>query len=95
MSELTDALNHQGIKAIFVMSGGNCGTIYIGESNSDGYYEFAVGAGNYSDDEIHYQEICWGVDGDFEPDSFIGTPDDFTVENVAEMIVSAYRKVGA
>jgi len=95
MSELTDELNKRGIKAIGEMSGGNCATIYIGESDADGYYEFAVGPGIFSLDEIHHQEICWGVDGGEEATYFDGTLDDFTVQNVADLIISAYRKVGA
>lgn len=90
MTELTDALNAKGIKAIFSMSGGNCGTIYIGNVDADGNYEFAVGPGNYANDEIHYQEICWGVDGSEDATYYIQHPDDFTPENVAHLIATSY-----
>lgn len=92
MSELTKELNTKGLKATFEMSGGGVGTIYIGEVSADGFYEFAVGAGSYGADEIHPQEICWGVDGSEEATYYTGTPEDFTPEKVADLIESDYRK---
>ena len=92
MSELTKELNAKGIKATFEMSGGGVGTIYIGEANADGFYEFAVGAGSYGADEIYFEEICWGVDGSEEATYYTGSVEDFTPAKVADLIANDYRK---
>ena len=90
MSELTKALNAKGIKAIFTMSGGNTGTIYIGDADAEGNYEFAVGPSNHFRDEGYAEEICWGVDGSEDANYYEGTIEDFTVENVAHLVATAY-----
>lgn len=95
MSELTAELRNRGIVAQFEMSGGNCGTIYLGKADSEGYYEFAVGCGNYSMDEIYLSDTCWGVDGEDKATYYTGTPEDFTPAKVAELIANDYRKVSA
>ena len=95
MSELTEELKAKGIKAVFVMSGGNCGTIYLGEFNEEGYAEFAIGCGNYSMDEIRLGDTCWGKDDDGESEAtyYTGTPEDFTPAKVADLIATDYEKV--
>lgn len=92
MTELTAELNARGIEAIFSMSGGNCGTIYIGKADKEGNYEFAVGPANYLHDEISEGEICWGVDGSESATYYTGTVEDFTPAKVAELIINDYRK---
>lgn len=93
MSELTKELQERGIKARFEMSGGNCGTIYLGEVNAEGFAEFAVGCGNYSLDEIYLDDTCWGVDGQESATYYTGTPADFTPAKVADLIATDYEKV--
>lgn len=99
MTKLTRLLNEKGIKAQFCMSGGNCGTIYIGEISAEGFAEFAVGPSNYALDEGYYGEICWGLDDDgtAQPFFFEGDPVLFTEERVADFIEEDYKntKVGA
>ena len=95
MSELTKALNDRGIKAIFAMSGGNCGTIYIGDADADGNYEFAVGPSSFSQDEGFATELCWGVDGDEDATYFTGNIEAFTVKNMADIIAFDYESLGA
>ena len=93
MTELTEELKAKGIKAIFEMSGGNCGTIYLGEFNEEGYAEFAIGPSNYSLDEVYFEELCWGVDGEESATYYTGTPEDFTPAKVADLIATDYEKV--
>lgn len=92
MSELTEVLRSKNIEAVFEMSGGGIGTIYIGDYDKEGNYEFAVGPSSFFDDEAYYEEICWGVDGSEEATYYTGTPEDFTPEKVADLIESDYRK---
>jgi hypothetical protein len=98
MTKITKLLNENGLKAQFCMSGGNCGTIYIGESNSEGYFEFAVGPSNYALDEA-WSDLCWGKDdgGESNPYFFESYGVEFTEENVAKLIINDYNnsKVGA
>jgi hypothetical protein len=98
MTKITKLLNESGVKAQFCMSGGNCGTIYIGETDAEGYAEFAVGPSNYSLDEA-WTDICWGKDdcGESDPYFFENYNVEFTEENVAKLIIADYNKskVGA
>lgn len=97
MKELTAELNARGVTAIFAMSGGNCGTIYIGKPDAEGQYEFAVGCGNYLDDELYLGDTCWGLDdsGESDPHYYKGSSDDFTPAKVAELILTDYNKAQA
>ena len=63
MREITRELKARGIEATYSMSGGGCGTIYLGSVDSEGYYQMAVGPSNYYDDQATWSELCWGVDG--------------------------------
>jgi hypothetical protein len=98
MTKITKLLKESGLKAEFCMSGGNCGTIYIGETDAEGYAEFAVGPSNYSLDEA-WTDICWGKDdcGESDPYFFENYNVEFTEENVAKLIIADYNKskVGA
>lgn len=93
MSELTKELRERNIKATFEMSGGNCGTIYLGEFNEEGCAEFAIGPSNYSLDEAYLGDLCWGVDGEESATYYTGTPEDFTPAKVADLIATDYEKV--
>lgn len=90
MTELTKALQDRGLKAEFMMSGGNCGTIYIGDADADGNYEFGVGPSNYYRDEAQMEELCWGVDGAQDSIPFQGTEEEFTVDKLADVIAKDY-----
>lgn len=91
-TELTKELNARGVSALFLMSGGNCGTIYIGKSNAEGYYEYAVGPADYASDELYAEGTCWGVDGSEEAIYYSGSVEDFTPAKVADLIANDYRK---
>lgn len=91
-TELTAELNQRGIKAQFFMSGGGCGTIYIGEANAEGDYEYAVGPADYACDELYAEGTCWGVDGSEEATYYSGKAEDFTPAKVAELIINDYKK---
>lgn len=97
MRELTAELNSRGVAAILTMSGGNCATIYLGKPNAEGQYEFAVGCGNYLDDELYAGDTCWGLDdsGESKPNYYSGSAEDFTPAKVAELIVSDYNRAQA
>jgi len=92
MRELTQELRNKGIEAEFVMSGGGVGTIYFGDYDKEGNYEFAVGPGSFYYDEIYFEEICWGVDGSEEATYYTGSAEDFTPAKVADLIANDYRK---
>lgn len=99
MTKLTKLLQEKEIKAEFCMSGGNCGTIYLGEFDQDGQAEFAIGPSNYGLDEAYYGDICWGKDdhGESDPFYFEGDENLFTEEILASYIIEDYKssKVGA
>lgn len=64
MRDLTTQLLSLGIKAEYIMSGGGCGTIYIGDANEDGFYSYAIGPSNYSTGMTTLEDLVWGIDGD-------------------------------
>ena len=93
MTKLTTLIKARGLKAEFCMSGGNCGTIYIGETDAEGYSEFAVGPSNYGLDEGYFDDICWGKDDQGESDPFFFNGDEsmFTEENLVSQIIKDYE----
>ena len=98
MTKLTDLINQKNpkVKARFCMSGGNCGTIYLGENDKEGNAIMAVGPSIYSLDEGFFPEVCWGSDRDETIVFFYnGTEQDFTEENLSNLILADYEKVEA
>lgn len=95
MTKLTKLLNEKGIKANFDMTGGNCGTIYMGEFDKDGRAEFAIGPSNYRDDVAYFGDFCWGLDDDGEstPFTFEGNEEFFTEEILADHIANDYKEL--
>lgn len=63
MNKLTEALKEMNLDAKYTMSGGNTGTIYIGQADTNGNYEFAIGPSDYSTATGDTDELCWGIDG--------------------------------
>lgn len=95
MIKLTNLLKAKGIKAEFEMSGGNCGTIYFGDFDEEGYAEFAVGPSRFYEDQGFFGDLYWGLDdgiGDVYF-KFDGEEKDFTEENLAELIFNDYKKI--
>ena len=87
MIKTAEILKEKGIKADFYMSGGNCGTIYIGEFDQEGNAEFSVGPSSFIDDEAYLGEVCWGIDGLDDAFYYEGSEEDFTEEKVAELVM--------
>lgn len=92
MIKTAELLKEKGIKAEFHMSGGNCGTIYIGEFDSEGNAEFSVGPSSFIDDEAYFGEVCWGIDGAEDAFYYEGTEEDFTEENIAKLVVEFIKE---
>ena len=88
MTALTSALEGLGHKAIFVNSGGGCGTIYIGEADGAGMYEWAIGPSSYADNIGRLDEMCVGVDGEEEATYLEG----INPKNVADFIHNIITK---
>ena len=92
MIKVSEILREKGIKSAFCMTGGNTGTIYIGEFDTEGNAEFAIGPSHYSDDIAYFGEICWGIDGLEDAFYYEGTEEDFTEENVAKLVMEFMTK---
>lgn len=93
MTQLSTELKRLGLENRLEMTGGNCGTITIGQPDADGFY-WGIGPGNYYLDYITPEDMCWGKDTGERTDElfyYTGTPEDFTVANVAQLIVKSYR----
>jgi hypothetical protein len=91
MTELTDALNKLNLKAEYLMSGGGCGTIYIGEPDAEGYYPYAVGPSNYYDATADLAEMGWGADDKSGSAPFHQTSGPISVATLADVILSNYH----
>jgi hypothetical protein len=87
MIKVAEILKEKGFKAEFCMTGGNTGTIYIGEFDTEGNAEFAIGPSSYIDDEAYFGEVCWGIDGTEDAFYYEGTEEDFTEENIAKSVM--------
>lgn len=87
MRKTAEILKKEGIKAEFFMTGGNCGTIYIGEFDAEGNAEFSIGPSSFIDDEAYFGEICWGIDGQEDAFYYEGTEENFTEENIAKAVM--------
>jgi len=102
LSKVASLICDAGLNAQVYMTGGNCGTIYVGEPNEEGFYPIAGGAGNYSLDCGYYQEFAIGQDGS-EDDFFYYhnhvNANDWSEQSVADAMINAYKthlsKVGA
>ena len=90
MTALTAQLQDLGHQAIYVNSGGGCGTIYVGEADGAGMYEWAIGPSSYVDNIGHLEEMCIGVDGEDDATYLEGIkPED--VANVINAIIKKER----
>ena len=92
MIKTAELLKEKGIKAEFHMSGGNCGTIYIGEFDSEGNAKFSIGPASFIDDEAYFNEVCWGIDGAEDAFYYEGTEEDFTEENIAKLVMEFIKE---
>lgn len=88
MTKLTKQLQDLGHHAIFINSGGGCGTIYIGECDDVGNYEWAIGPSSFADNIGRLDEMCVGVDGEEDATYLEG----INPENVADFIHNIITK---
>lgn len=93
---VTDA----GFPAYVEMTGGNCGTILVGEADAEGFYTTACGAGSFSDDLGYYDEFYIGRDGQEDGFYFHDYNPIWSEQSVANAIIHAHKiylsqKVGA
>ncbi len=90
MTALTSALEDLGHQAIYVNSGGGCGTIYIGEADGAGMYEWAIGPSSFRDNIGNIDEMCVGIDGEDDATYLEG----IIPQNVATFIDYVIRMKG-
>jgi hypothetical protein len=94
LSKVASLIRDAGFNAQVYMTGGNCGTIYIGEPDAEGFYPTAGGAGNYSLDCGYYQEFAIGQDGS-EDDFFYyhdyTHPNAWSEQSVADAMIHAHK----
>ena len=101
LSKVASLIVKEGFIATVQMTGGNCGTIYIGEADVEGYYTTAGGAGSFVDDIGWYEEFFIGRDG--QEDGFYyhdyNHPNTWSEQSVADAMIHAHKvylaKVGA
>lgn len=100
LSKVASIVTEAGFEAHVSMTGGNCGTIYVGEPNEEGYYTTACGAGSFADDCGWYSEFYIGRDGEEDGFYFHDYNPEWSEMSVAKAIIHAHKtylsqKVGA
>lgn len=96
MRELTRELIALDLSAEYVMSGGGCGTIFIGEPDDEGLYPYLVGPSDYySATSFEGDPIAWSIEQG-EVYHFANEVQFDTVQELAQIIANDYRReVGA
>ena len=92
MDQLTEKLRKLGLNANYYMSGGGCGTIYIGEANEEGFFPFGVGPSSYYEGTAHIEELNWGLDDKSGEAPFHTVEEAICVEDLAKVIFNDYQK---
>lgn len=88
MTALNMELQTLGLTARYVHSGGGCGTIYIGEADTAGMFEYAVGPSDYRSNTGRSDELNVGRDGESDAGFFVFNIRPFTAKEVAAAIHS-------
>lgn len=88
MTALNMELQTLGLTARYVHSGGGCGTIYIGEADAAGMFEYAVGPSDYRSNTGRSDELNVGRDGESDAGFFVFNIRPFTAKEVAAAIHS-------
>lgn len=86
MTALNMELQTRGLTAQYVHSGGGCGTIYIGDADAAGMFEYAVGPSDYRSNTGSSDELNVGHDGESES-VYLKDVRPFTAKEVAKRIV--------
>lgn len=91
MTALNMELQTLGLTAQYVHSGGGCGTIYIGDANAAGFFEYAVGPSAYRSNTGSSDELNVGRDGESEA-IYLSNVRPFTAQAVAQAIKQTIEK---
>lgn len=91
LRKVASRINEAGFNAVVEMTGGNCGTIFVGEPDSTGLYTTACGAGSYADDCGWYEEFYIGRDGEEDGFYFHDYNPIWSEEAVANAIIHAHK----
>ena len=101
LRKVASLITEAGFPAYVEMTGGNCGTILVGEPDAEGFYTTAGGAGSYADDCGWYEEFHIGRDDESgEGFYFHDYNPEWSEESVAKAMIHAHKtylsqKVGA
>lgn len=87
MTEVTAELDSLGIEAKYLHSGGGCGTVYIGDVDAAGMYEYALGPSDYRSNIGRRNELNLGPDGE-DASMYLSHITPFTPKEVAAAIHS-------
>lgn len=94
LSKVASLIKEAGFEAYVEMTGGNCGTIYVGQPNDEGYFTTAGGAGSYADDCGWYEEFAIGRDGNEDIYFYYhdyNHPNTWSEQSVADAMVHAHK----
>ena len=91
LRKVASRINEAGFNAVVEMTGGNCGTIFVGEPDSTGLYTTACGTGSYADDCGWYEEFYIGRDGEEDGFYFHDYNPIWSEEAVANAIIHAHK----
>ena len=96
MDALVALVAARGVKAYVEHTGGGVATIYTGDPDDDGYYVAAAGPGviqhrDYGMNVAHRGDFYVGPDGD--EDTYDEVPEDATLEQIADLIVTTHTRV--
>jgi hypothetical protein len=91
LSKVASKIKEAGFNAVVEMTGGNCGTIFVGEPDLSGLYTTACGAGSYADDCGWYEEFYIGKDGEERGFYFHDYNAIWTEDAVAKAIIHAHK----
>jgi hypothetical protein len=92
MEELTTELRRLNLDANYYMSGGGCGTIYIGEADEEGFFHFAIGPSSYGNAEGDIEELSWGKDDKSGKAPYFQTSKHVSIPLLAEIILGDYQR---
>jgi hypothetical protein len=91
MTALTTELQALGLAAQYLHSGGGCGTVYIGDADAAGMYEYAVGPSDYRSNTGRSDELNCGRDGENDA-TYLSDVTPFTPQALAQVIKQSIEK---
>jgi len=92
LRKVASLVTEAGFPAYVEMTGGNNGTILVGEADAEGYYTTACGAGSFADDLGYYEEFHIGRDDDSGRGFYFHEYNpEWTEQSVANAIIHAHK----